>query len=179
MHHDVDALRLFGRIPWTMTDRQCAHCGKSIDLYHGKSDYCGDACRMKAYRLRKKALTRCAWCHGPFKPKRGARFCSKLCAEHARYLRIAGPKVEMTCQTCGGPINERARRGTCYCSDRCREMLRTLLRSTERAGHRFGRSCNGCGDPIPDTRRADAIYCSTECGQRHRDQHRYKRSSPA
>lgn len=34
--------------------RTCAHCGKEYETKSNRSRYCSDACKMKAYRKRKR-----------------------------------------------------------------------------------------------------------------------------
>lgn len=160
-----------------MSDRRCAHCQRSISLFHGKSKYCSDACRQAAYRARKHANAkrvyikrhkdkRCLFCGDSFNAVRfDARCCSNRCAKGLYYRRRRTVHKD-PCLWCGKPF-ERTRSRHVYCCDECWKASQAQARDEAKIASRSDRRCVGCGEAINPMLRSDAKFCSGRCSTHH------------
>lgn len=97
-----------------MMDRQCQHCGASINGLHGKAKFCGKSCRLRnMYGGPIPGDTiQCAYCSRSFVKARNETHCSNSCREahnksrrrerrghRPRYMN--GPPTPKHCAQCG------------------------------------------------------------------------------
>lgn len=107
---------------------------------------------------------RCVVCSSPFRTNRDGRLtCSNACRQWAQEHPGESDRLRQ-CPVCDAQID--LRRGSVYCSLRCRSAASKRRHRDITAPYVRRSFCIACGAELHAGRRAGSKYCSEECGDR-------------
>lgn len=90
--------------------------------------------------------------------------CSTRCRQYLRkHPNFSDPTDATLCALCGDAVASSLRRGTRYCSVRCRRAAQKRRTGGVSGEFRIIRNCMFCNEPMPQTKIHRAIYCSARC----------------
>lgn len=137
----------------------CQYCNKEFRRNSNSQRYCSEICQRN--NRKNNQTLRCSNCGRDYQTTTSRKiYCSDGCRIKAKATRIAKPKINKNCRTCGKEFEVTGKsRQAVYCSELCRKQ-----RYKERL---IEKKCPQCFNSFKADKRT--ICCSNECKKKYMD----------